>query len=112
MFEQPQIRDGSCLISKLIAEANSLFPQTVIAEGWVEEKAVKQPAVFLHVTTENQNYAPCLFSGLLNSHTQRTTSGVPSVDLGGSNHPPEVTNALQNRAKLNPIVKTVKNCYI
>ena len=24
--------------------------------------------------------------------------------------PPEITKALQNRAKLNPIVKTVKNC--
>ena len=24
--------------------------------------------------------------------------------------PPEIPNALQNRAKLNPIVKTVKNC--
>jgi len=30
---------------------------------------------------------------------------------GGSNHPPtpEIPKALQNRAKLNPIVKTVKN---
>ena len=26
--------------------------------------------------------------------------------------PPEITKALQNRAKLNPIVKTVKNCRI
>ena len=31
---------------------------------------------------------------------------------GGSNTPPtpEIPKALQNRAKLNPIVKTVKNC--
>ena len=29
--------------------------------------------------------------------------------LGGSNQP-EIPKALQNRAKLNPIVKTVKNC--
>ena len=28
----------------------------------------------------------------------------------GSNPPPEIPKALQNRAKLNPIVKTVKNC--
>jgi len=27
-----------------------------------------------------------------------------------SNPPPEIPKALQNRAKLNPIVKTVKNC--
>jgi len=26
--------------------------------------------------------------------------------------PPEIPKALQNRAKLNPIVKTVKNCCI
>jgi len=26
--------------------------------------------------------------------------------------PPEIPKALQNRAKLNPIVKTVKNCWI
>jgi len=28
--------------------------------------------------------------------------------FGGSTHSPEITNVLQNRAKLNPIVKTVK----
>jgi len=34
--------------------------------------------------------------------------------FGGSNHPPppEIPKSLQNRAKLNPIVKTVKNCWI
>ena len=26
--------------------------------------------------------------------------------------PPEIPKALQNRAKLNPIVKTIKNCWI
>ena len=31
--------------------------------------------------------------------------------LGGST-PPEIPKALKNRAKLNPIVKTVKNCWI
>ena len=32
---------------------------------------------------------------------------------GGWNHPPpEIPKAHQNRAKLNPIVKTVKNCWI
>ena len=33
--------------------------------------------------------------------------------LGGSDYPPpEIPKALQNRAKLNPIVKTVKKCWI
>jgi len=30
--------------------------------------------------------------------------------LGVQTSPPEIPKALQNRAKLNPIVKTVKNC--
>jgi len=44
-----------------------------------------------------------------NSHLSFTpTSGVPRG--GMFNPPPEIPKALQNRAKLNPIVKTVKNC--
>ena len=31
---------------------------------------------------------------------------------GGFQTPPEIPKALQNRAKLNPIAKTVKNCWI
>jgi len=38
------------------------------------------------------------------------TSGVPRGVWGGLTPPPEVPKALQNRAKLNPIVKTVKYC--
>ena len=30
--------------------------------------------------------------------------------FGGFKPPPQIPKALQNRAKLNPIVKTVKNC--
>jgi len=30
--------------------------------------------------------------------------------FGGFKPPPEILKALQNRVKLNPIVKTVKNC--
>jgi len=40
---------------------------------------------------------------------------VSGIRGGGLNHhhpPPEIPKALQNRAKLNPIVKTVKNCWI
>jgi len=36
-------------------------------------------------------------------------SGVPREGLGSSN-PPEIPKALQNRVKLNPVVKTVKDC--
>ena len=37
-------------------------------------------------------------------------SGVPRGVVWGVQTPPEIPKALQNRAKLNPIVKTVKNC--
>ena len=33
-------------------------------------------------------------------------------DFGGFNPPTEIPKALQNRAKLNPIVQNVKNCWI
>ena len=32
--------------------------------------------------------------------------------LVGTTLPPEIPKALQNRGELNPIVKTVKNCWI
>ena len=38
-----------------------------------------------------------------------TYSGLPR-GCWGSNPPSEIPKALQNHAKLNPIVKTVKNC--
>ena len=38
------------------------------------------------------------------TYTQWRTEG------GGCVEPPEISKALQNRAKLSPIVKTVKNC--
>jgi len=38
-------------------------------------------------------------------------SGVPRWGWGVQTPPPpEIPKALQNRAKVNPIVKTVKNC--
>ena len=46
-----------------------------------------------------------------NSHVLPCTSGVPRGGFGVFNSPPsEILKALQNRAKLNLIVKTVKNC--
>jgi len=41
-------------------------------------------------------------------------SGVPRGGFGGvqTPHPPEIPKAQQNRAKLNPIEKTVKNYWI
>jgi len=38
-------------------------------------------------------------------------SGLPRGGLGVQT-PPKILKALQNHAKLNPIVKTVKNCSI
>ena len=38
------------------------------------------------------------------------TSGVPRGGVWGVQTPPEIPKAHQNRAKLNPIVKIVKNC--
>ena len=37
-------------------------------------------------------------------------SGIPRGGLVAFNPPPQIPKALQNRAKLNPITKTVKNC--
>ena len=39
-------------------------------------------------------------------------SGVPRGGWGVQTPPPEILKAPQNRAKLNPNVKTVKNCSI
>ena len=41
------------------------------------------------------------------------SSGVPrGGGVQSRTLPPEIPKALQNRAKLNPTVKTVKNCWI
>jgi hypothetical protein len=45
------------------------------------------------------------------SDTEKEQLCTEGGGLEGSN-PPEILKALQNRAKLNPIVKTVKNCRI
>ena len=46
-------------------------------------------------------------------HIVQTRSQAVAYGGGGLfSPPPEIPKALQNRAKLNPIVKTVKNCWI
>ena len=40
------------------------------------------------------------------------SSGVPGGGFGVFKPPLEIPKAFQNGAKLNPIVKTVKNCWI
>jgi len=45
---------------------------------------------------------------LASKHGVATGGGLGGVQTP----PPEIPNALQNRAKLNPIVKAVKNCWI
>ena len=64
-----------------------------------------QITLFFIQYPSKMTYCPILvYSTLLKN------SGVPRGGLGCSNPPPEILKALQNRAKLNPIVKTVKNC--
>ena len=47
---------------------------------------------------------------LIPSTTQCKTVAYRGGGFGVFNPPPEILKALQNRAKLNLIVKTVKNC--
>ena len=59
------------------------------------------PSVFMFAIDHNVVISNC-------SGRSSVTSGIPGG--GFSNPPPEIPKALQNHAKLNPIVKTVKNC--
>ena len=43
-------------------------------------------------------------------HPPVSLSGVPREGFGVLNPPSKIPKALQNSSKLNPIVKTVKNC--
>jgi len=74
---------------------------------------VKHNVCLLHATptgTEKQilhfEYRVYFCSTINSNHFQWCTEG------GGDLPHPEIPKALQNRAKLNPIVKTVKNCWI
>ena len=60
------------------------------------------------VSFRNFAYAPKTISCCTTSNRWRTEGGGGGWD--GQTPPPEIPKALQNPAKLNPIVKTVKNC--
>ena len=49
---------------------------------------------------------------MVSSSDEPRAGGGGGGGFGESKPPPEIPKALQNRAKLNPIVKTVKNCSI
>jgi len=62
----------------------------------------------LQSTTVFTQHMSSIFDELIAAH-----SGVPRGRGGlDSSTPPEIPKALQNRAKLTPTVKTVKNCWI
>jgi len=48
--------------------------------------------------------------GVTTSHQRRGSQWRTEGEFGGFNPPLEIPKALQNRAKINPIVKTLKNC--
>ena len=64
--------------------------------------------VLLHLTLSNTAKLVVTFSN--HQYTKGSTQWRTEGGLGGSNPPPKFMKALQNRAKLNPIVKSVKNC--
>jgi len=53
-----------------------------------------------------------IFDAYIFSYRQFAAVAYRGGVFGGSTPPPEIPNALENRAKLNPTVKTVKNSWI
>jgi len=58
-----------------------------------------------------EQYGPQKRSGRFGEEKNLSPS-VAYREGGSSPPPPEIPKALHNRAKLNPIVKTVENCWI
>jgi hypothetical protein len=53
-----------------------------------------------------------LYTGNVHRLVKYPVSLVFATEEGFKPPPPEIPKALQNRAKLNPVVKSVKNCWI
>ena len=75
---------------------------------------IKRYNIYLHISNYNSSIKAraCLLNySYKHLYTyQRPVAYRRGWGLGCSTPPPEILKALQNRAKLNPIVKTVKNC--
>ena len=61
------------------------------------------------MTIQEENISPWT-AGVSFGSPYPMSSGVPRRGVQPPH--PEIPKALQNRAKLNPIVKTLKNCWI
>jgi len=72
--------------------------QTTHSKLWKQNRITREPWGFTCMSAAQINYVKGKDSGLTRGWVQ-----IP---------PPEIPKALQNRAKHNPIVKTVKNCWI
>ena len=85
-----------------------------------EEEATKLSAIVGHIWTSDavplagrtETSVPEILANLKTGYNLRDFSGLPTGEGGGLGvtPTPEIPKALQNRAKLNPIVKTVRNC--
>jgi len=84
------IADDTCQLITIIMEYN-IFWKLVITEINCTLLCSREPAAHLYTQID---------------------SGVPRGDFGVQPPHPEIPKALKNRAKLNPIVKTVKDCWI
>jgi len=80
-----------------ILEYNSVTLYTLVYKTWLSINLF-----FLAVSSGSFVFSLLTFLLLL----------MYSVAYRGGSPLPEIPKALQNRAKINPIVKTVKNCWI
>jgi len=91
-------------------EADSRFPQFLrnrlkIAYEWNSEISLEIRAPLVRRDHNNQQVNKQEFCFI-------QTRPVAYRGGGGVQNLPEIPKALQNRAKLNPVVKTLKNCWI
>ena len=81
-----------------------LFDVFIFATPWTPGQGVRdaRPPYLCHCLLPHN---PKFLTPYTSSHSVAYRGGV-----GVFNLPPEIPKALQNRAKPNPILKTVKNC--